>query len=55
MTEESSVDGLFDPHTYPPIMSEGQWVEAAAKMIRDEGEEQFLVNMLYMLRKSLPE
>ena len=39
---------------YPPIMSEGQWVEAAAKMIRDEGEEQFLVNMLYMLRKSLP-
>ena len=38
---------------YPALMSDEEWVAAAAKAIRKEGPEQFLVNMLYMLRKSL--
>lgn len=37
---------------YPPIVNDEAWVRAAAKMIEEEGAEQFLVNMLYMLRKS---
>lgn len=38
---------------YPALMSDEEWVAAAATAIRKEGPEQFLVNMLYMLRKSL--
>jgi hypothetical protein len=34
-------------------MSDEEWVAAAATAIRNEGPEQFLVNMLYILRKSL--
>lgn len=37
---------------FPEIMDEEQWVKAAVRMIEKEGSEQFLVNMLYMLRKS---
>jgi transcriptional regulator with XRE-family HTH domain len=38
---------------YPPILDDETWVRAAARMIREEGPEQFLVNMLYVLRLSL--
>jgi hypothetical protein len=38
---------------YPAIIDEAEWIRNAAKMIRSEGAEQYLVNMLYVLRKSL--
>ncbi len=38
---------------YPALVDDATWVRAAARMIRDEGAEQFLVNMLYVLRKSM--
>lgn len=38
---------------YPALIEEEEWVRSAAKMIKDEGAEQFLVNMLYVLRQSL--
>ncbi|MFC1961205.1 hypothetical protein ACFLYO_10910 [Chloroflexota bacterium] len=38
---------------YPPLVSEEEWVKAATVMIKKEGAEQFLVNMLAMLRQSL--
>lgn len=38
---------------YPAIIDEAEWIRSASKMIKDEGAEQFLVNMLYVLRKSL--
>lgn len=37
---------------FPPLMDEATWVKAAAWMIEEDGAEQFLVNMLYVLRKS---
>ena len=36
----------------PPLVTEEEWVKAAAVMIEKEGAEQFLVNMLAMLRQS---
>lgn len=38
---------------YPAMIDDETWVRAAAQMIAKEGSEQFLVNMLYMLRQSL--
>lgn len=38
---------------YPALIEEEEWVRSAAKMIKDEGADQFLVNMLYVLRQSL--
>lgn len=38
---------------YPSLVDDETWVRAAARLIRDEGPEQFLVNMLYVLRQSL--
>ncbi len=37
---------------YPALVSDEQWVRAAAQMIKKEGSEQFLVNLLYVLRQS---
>lgn len=37
---------------YPAMVSDDQWVGAARKLIRDEGEEQFLVNLLFVLRQT---
>jgi hypothetical protein len=37
---------------YPRMVSDEVWIGAAAKLIREEGPEQFLVNMLYVLRRS---
>ncbi len=56
---EEEVRGLFcNPiyagvGPYPQIIDDETWVAAAAAVIRDEGPEQFLVNMLYVLRQSL--
>jgi hypothetical protein len=38
---------------YPAVVSEEQWVAAAARMIEEDGVEQFLVNMLYVLREAM--
>jgi hypothetical protein len=37
---------------FPSLMDEETWVRAASQAIRDQGPEQFLVNMLYVLRQS---
>jgi hypothetical protein len=37
---------------FPALVDDETWVRAAARMITDEGPEQFLVNMLYVLRQS---
>lgn len=35
---------------FPPLVSDREWVAAASQFIREEGAEQFLVNLLYLLR-----
>ncbi len=40
---------------YPALVTDEQWVAAAATAIKKEGAEQFLVNLLYMLRQTLDE
>ena len=38
---------------FPQLIPDEQWVAAAKQAIKKEGKEQFLVNMLYVLRLSL--
>ncbi len=38
---------------YPQIVDDDTWVRAAARMIKEDGAEQFLVNMLYVLRQTM--
>jgi hypothetical protein len=40
---------------FPPIVSDLDWVRACASLIKQDGAEQFLVNLLYVLRESLNE
>ena len=40
---------------FPALVSDEEWVRAAAQMIKKEGSEQFLVNLLYVLRQSFLE
>lgn len=40
---------------FPQVVSDEVWIEAAAELIKEDGAEQFLVNMLYMLRASMAE
>lgn len=40
---------------YPALVSDETWVGAAKQAIKEDGEEQFLVNMLYVLRQSMSE
>ena len=40
---------------FPALVSDEQWVAAAATAISKEGAEQFLVNLLYVLRQTLAE
>ena len=40
---------------YPALVTDEQWVAAAATAINKEGAEQFLVNLLYVLRQTLAE
>ncbi|HLE60059.1 MAG TPA: hypothetical protein VI700_00840 [Thermoanaerobaculaceae bacterium] len=37
---------------FPRMVPDDMWIGSAAKLIRAEGPEQFLVNMLYVLRRS---
>jgi hypothetical protein len=37
---------------YPRIMKDEAWIQAASRMIREEGAEQFLVNLLTVLRET---
>ncbi|MBY3433584.1 hypothetical protein HFN89_05425 [Rhizobium laguerreae] len=39
---------------YPTIVDDATWVTVAAKSIREDGAEQWLVNLLYTLRTYLP-
>ena len=36
---------------YPPLVDEKTWVRTAATAIDSDGKEQFLVNLLYLLRQ----
>ncbi|QJW98471.1 hypothetical protein FTUN_6061 [Frigoriglobus tundricola] len=38
---------------FPQLVPDEQWVRAAARAIREDGPEQFLVNLLFVLRQSL--
>lgn len=38
---------------FEPVVSDEVWVHSAAQLIREEGAEQFLVNLLYVLRNSM--
>jgi hypothetical protein len=38
---------------FPQLVSDEQWVRAAVKAIQEDGPEQFLVNLLHVLRQSL--
>lgn len=38
---------------FPPIIDDDQWIRAAAKGIEQDGAEQWLVNMLHVLRATL--
>jgi hypothetical protein len=40
---------------FPALVSDEQWVAAATTAINKEGAEQFLVNLLYVLRQTLAE
>jgi hypothetical protein len=40
---------------YPAVVRDEQWVKAALKLIKEEGAEQFLVNLLHLLRGSMEE
>jgi len=37
---------------FPQLIDDEQWVAAATKAIQEDGPEQFLVNMLYVLRET---
>jgi hypothetical protein len=39
---------------YPASQSDDEWVRGAAKLINEEGAEQFLINLLAVLRASFP-
>jgi hypothetical protein len=39
---------------FPRLVEDAAWVRASAKLIEDEGVEQFLVNLLFVLRECLP-
>lgn len=38
---------------YPQLIPDEQWIRCAVKAIQEGGPEQFLVNMLHVLRQSL--
>ena len=38
---------------FPALISDEEWVKAAEKAIEEDGAEQFLVNLLYVLRQCL--
>lgn len=58
---EAAMRGALSNPVYagiPPFsrrVSDEAWIEAALELIHEDGAEQFLVNMLYMLRLSMAE
>jgi hypothetical protein len=38
----------------PRLVEDAAWVRACARLIEDEGPQQFLVNLLHVLRECLP-
>src|SRR5271167_3722922 len=38
---------------FPRLVQDEAWVRACAKLIEEEGKEQFLVNLLHVLRECL--
>jgi hypothetical protein len=40
---------------FPRLVEDAAWVRACAKRIEEEGAEQFLVNLLYVLRECFQE
>jgi hypothetical protein len=40
---------------FPPLVGDEAWVRACAKLVEEEGAEQFLVNLLFVLRECLPQ
>jgi hypothetical protein len=40
--------------SFPKLVEDETWVRACAKLIQEEGAEQFLVNLLFVLRECLP-
>jgi hypothetical protein len=40
---------------FPRLVEDEAWVRACAKLIEEDGAEQFLVNLLYILRECLCE
>lgn len=55
---EAKVRGIISNPVYagigpfPALVSDETWIRSAAKLVREEGPEQFLVNMLYLARRS---
>jgi hypothetical protein len=39
---------------FPRLVEDATWVRACVKLIAEEGPEQFLVNLLFVLRECLP-
>jgi hypothetical protein len=39
---------------FPRLVEDDAWVRACAKLIEEEGPEQFLVNLLFVLQECLP-
>ena len=40
---------------FPRLVEDAAWVRACAKLIEEEGPQQFLVNLLYVLRECFHE
>jgi hypothetical protein len=40
---------------FPRLVEDAAWVRACAKLIEEEGPQQFLVNLLYILRECFQE
>jgi hypothetical protein len=40
---------------FPRLVEDDAWVRACAKLIEEEGPQQFLVNLLYVLRECFQE
>jgi hypothetical protein len=40
---------------FPRLVEDEAWVRACARLVEEEGADQFLVNLLYVLRECLPE
>ena len=39
---------------FPQLVEDEAWVRACVKLIEEEGAQQFLVNLLFVLRECLP-